>query len=93
MKLDRNGKYALVQLHELEDLDACLKDGVYHFPATAVVFGNTDEFFIIRLKDKNAPAALTAYALAASIDDPEYAGDIVELAAQALRHPRRKRPD
>lgn len=103
MKLDRNvnpdgrGKYALLKLRrqakpftvELQDCAAKLRD------AGLLDFGDTaeDEFFVIRLKDKYAAAALDAYATAAFNDDPEYAREIAVLANKADNHPLKKKPD
>lgn len=104
MKLDRNdnpngkGKYALVKLREIRSNPKtkpalaraisknpdCLDLGVRH---------SDGEFFVIRLKDKYAAAALEAYANAAQYDDEEYAGQVYMLAERAKRHPARKIPD
>jgi hypothetical protein len=52
------------------------------------------EFFVIRLKDVHAAAALAAYAEdAAALGDFEFAREVVELADKADDHPNRKRPD
>lgn len=52
------------------------------------------EFFLIRLKDKYARAALLAYALAAEADDRQYAAEVSELANRAgYLSPWCKRPD
>ena len=54
--------------------------------------GSDDEFFVIKLKDVHARAALTAYA--ASCSDPELAADVHELASRAgVNHPHCKHPD
>jgi hypothetical protein len=52
-----------------------------------------DEFFLIKLKDINAPAALIGYAGAASHTDPELARDVLEAADRSIAHPNRKQPD
>ena len=52
-----------------------------------------DDFFVIRLKDKYASAALDAYSTAALKDDPEYALEVRQLANKAIAHPQKKRPD
>jgi hypothetical protein len=105
MKLDRNvnasgrGKYALVKLRNVGQLDD------YHFPGrlfkaleriNMLDWGDKPEteFFVIRLKDKYAQAALHAYAIAAREEDPEYADEIEALAARAgSSSPFCKRPD
>jgi hypothetical protein len=102
MKLERHGgdqargKYAVVRLRgidrktpEAEALRSLTVGGHVEFGNP----GDEDEFFVVKLKDLYAPAALTAYAAAAMPDDPEYAADILEMAARALRHPSRKKPD
>lgn len=109
MKLDRNlneagiGKYALIKLrvakpevvNSMVGSDGVIKPATYEIPARAVDFGNTEDtdFFVIRLKDKYAAAALQAYAIAASEDDEEYAKEIEALAEMAWNHPSKKRPD
>lgn len=103
MKLDRNlgigrGKYALIKLREIPALEPgkdCYCTPIFQLPQSAVDFGNTadSDFFVIRLKDKYAAKALTAYACAAAEDDPEYAEEILELARLADTHPNKKKPD
>ncbi len=98
MKLDRNitnpkrGKYALIKLRDCVPVRG--PEGIT-FPVEAVDFGDTEDsdFFVIRLKDKYARAALEAYAEAASQDDLEYGHEVYKLAQMALSHPNRKRPD
>ena len=85
MKLDRNvsydgkGKYALINLRTNQVL--------WGYPHSE------HEFFVIKLKDKYASAALFAYARAAEADDPEYAADVRALAQRAHNHPNSKQPD
>lgn len=61
----------------------------------AVDFGDSEDtdFFVIRLKDKYAAAALLAYANEARKDDPEYADDILKLANIAMLHGDKRKPD
>ena len=78
VKLDRNsnadgrGKYALIKLREVPNLKKLhvefLGKGVICVPPAHIDFGDTPEteFFVIRLKDKFAPAALRAYSEAVS---------------------------
>lgn len=100
MKLDRRpggyGKYAVVRLRNMTretPESGALREltiGGY------VEFGNVgdeDEFFVLKLKDLYAPAALAAYAGAAMADDPEYAAEVLEMARRAAKHPGRKKPD
>lgn len=104
MRLDRNitnpkrGKYALIKLRVDTPVHHAGKvaDGrTLRVKPEAVDFGDTldSDFFVIRLKDKYAGPALTAYANAAAKDDPEYAAEISALAWAAQRHPNRRSPD
>lgn len=102
MKLERHvgdqarGKYAVVRLRDIEPKTVAAQALARLTVGGHVEFGNpgdADEFFVIKLKDEYAPAALFAYAAAARVDDSEYADEIVELAKRAQRHPGRKRPD
>jgi len=108
MKLDRNitnprrGKYALIKLREADSLTPeCVEAGRNHcnlveVRASAVDFGGTPDtdFFVIRLKDKYAPKALSAYAAAAADDGEfEYAEEVMELARLAVTNPHRRKPD
>lgn len=101
MKLDRNitkprrGKYALIKLREDQPVPDPNSDFHSILRTAAIDYGDTPEtdFFVIRLKDKYAFRALAAYAAAAMADDPEYAGEIGELALLALNNPHQKRPD
>ena len=53
-----------------------------------------DEFFVIKLKDENADAALIAYAASAEKKDPEYAAGIISLIERAGKNnPFCKTPD
>lgn len=104
MKLDRNitnprrGKYALIKLREVGTLihKFIVHGSGYHFsvPEQAVDFGDTEDsdFFVMRLKDKYAGAALMAYAREAAKDDKEYAEEVRELALKAMNHKNKKRP-
>lgn len=107
MKLDRNtnknglGKYALVLLRKIKGLPSIVLDPIssqrsFLVPEHALDLGNTTDtdFFVIRLRDKCAPAALFAYADAALAEGmSEYAEEIRALAVTASRHPRSKLPD
>ena len=53
-----------------------------------------NDFFVIKLKDKHAAAALLAYASSAQADgDLELSADVRRLAREAAAHPCQKRPD
>ena len=107
MKLDRNittprrGKYALIKLRGLNlPFPDCYYSGPQPqsdsiVPKAAIDYGDTDDsdFFVIRLKDKYAGAALAAYANAAMQDDPEYGREMMALAQKAIEHPSKRRPD
>ena len=91
MKMDRNtnsnglGKYALVKLRGESNGAA---DLAIHMLRAAGKFdyglvGSESEFFVIRLKDINAAAALTAYASEAERTDPEWAAEVREMVSRA----------
>lgn len=95
MKLDRDinadgkGKYALINLRKLPgariDTAQDLAAAILANPE-AVEFGRIggpDEFWVIKLKDRHAQEALTAYAVSASADDLEYAVAVEQLASRA----------
>lgn len=50
-------------------------------------------FFVLKLKDKHAAAALRAYAGSVYCDDEEFAKEIDLLAEKAHKHPLKKAPD
>lgn len=102
------GKYALLKLRKLDEFtepgdpfqqvapkiaDAIktLEDaGILDWGLT----GTDAEFFVMRLKDRHARLALHAYAESAHHDDPEYAGEIGELASRSgVNSPWCKNPD
>lgn len=101
------GKYALLKLRELDNR---MTDGPFREldPEIAAALqlltdegilddgeaGTSSEFFVIRLRDKYAKAALQAYAAEAATDDPEYAREVSELASRSgLDSPFCKSPD
>lgn len=56
--------------------------------------GDEHEFFVIMLKDVNAPSALLAYADSIDPNDPEFAQAVRVLADRAgINHPNCKNPD
>ncbi len=98
MKLDRNvnpdglGKYALINLRKSGIMWE--EDGKLQVPTEAVCFGHDEkDFFVIRLSDPCAAAALWAYADAAEQFDPEYGAEIEKLAWAAENHRCKKMPD
>ncbi len=85
------GKYALLKMRDLylfepqslndpspigDALELLASNGLLDYGEA----GTEREFFVIRLRDKYAAAALFAYAEAARADDGEYADEIIELA-------------
>ncbi|MEQ1698123.1 MAG: hypothetical protein ABL901_20010 [Hyphomicrobiaceae bacterium] len=107
MKLDRNddpsgvGKYALVNMRRYRALDGAKSVEAYELlgklDALGIIDkgarGESDEFFVIKLKDKYAGPALVAYANAAVDDDKEWAMQVLALASRAEHHPDKKQPD
>jgi hypothetical protein len=96
MKLDRNtngngsGKYALIRLRDINHQEEVgnIVSRLEHFGCLDWgKLGEKDEFFVIKLRDKYAAAALVAYAEAAQRDamsdiDPRKAADKLEWAAE-----------
>lgn len=105
MKLDRNlnpsgkGKYALINLRKIEGdprTAESMAQAVVKNPESIEfgLVGAPDEFWLIKLKDKYAGAALQAYADAARSDDPEYADQVEAMAKRAgANSPFCKKPD
>lgn len=105
MRLDRvNGKqkYGLIKVRELSKfMPGAATDRLYDAlklleSAGIVDWGATPEteFFVIRLKDSNAAAALYHYAKSAFLDDNEYARDVMDLAKRSgPSHPNCRKPD
>jgi hypothetical protein len=101
------GKYALLKLRKLDEFTK--PDDPFQQVAKPIVealatleragildWGNTvdSEFMVIRLKDAAAEQGLREYANKAAEFDPEYAGEIAEMARRAgPNHPNCKRPD
>jgi hypothetical protein len=102
MKLDRNtnpdghGKYALILLRSKDTahINPQHQTGTFVVPVEAVDFGSTPdtEFFVIRIKDKNAANALMAYSVSCRVDDPEFAREVLELANRAAAYQPKQRP-
>ena len=116
MKLDRNinsgprnGKYALLKLRRLREIEAwdggegealdrlAVLNAIDLLERAKIIdWGNTQdtEFFVIRLKDRFAAVGLRGYAEAALRADPEYAAEIHDMASRAgPNHPNCKMPD
>lgn len=110
MRLDRNienghgNKYALIKNRRLEELRASDPASFERSMAALLLlvdagvldWGCTPdtEFFVMRLKDINAEAALRSYAASAHSTDKEYAKEVFDLACRSGRnHPDCKIPD
>lgn len=98
------GKYVLINVRKVNELRAMsieddgigaaldkLKEaGVLELGGE----GNIDEFFVIKLRDSSARAALDAYAANVAAFDPELAEDVKELAQRSgIYSPFCKEPD
>ena len=104
----RRRKYALVLMREVEKAGALegepsttshagqIKQALETLQKCGVLdYGSSEstDYFVIRLKDKYAAPALTAYAEAAAADDSEYASEVSHLADLAAKNPQKQRPD
>lgn len=105
---DGCGKYAILNLRKLNQVCPGIQPFQRWSPEVAQALktleeagalewgqpGAQDEFFLIKLKDKYAAAALETYAAAARCDDPEYADAVLALAERAgPNNPFCKNPD
>lgn len=105
---DALGKYAIINLRKLDAQAGHVDTFTRWTPGVAQalktledlgvlewgVVGQPDEFFLIKLKDRYAEAALKGYAAEASADDPEYARAVLEMAQRAgTNSPFCKKPD
>lgn len=105
---DGLGKYAIINLRKLNEtcenpstfkrwtpeVEAALKtlEGVGVLEWGCV--GAPDEFFLVKLKDRHAEAALKGYAESAAVNDPEWAAEVHELAMRSgMNSPYCKAPD
>lgn len=105
MKLDRNskpsgnGKYAVINLRKIPGDPSTPQELAAAILANpeCVEFGpvgSPEEFFVLKLKDKNAEAALQGYASKALDNDAEYAAEVAALSCRAGPHsPHCKTPD
>jgi hypothetical protein len=60
----------------LDAVDMLIEEGVVDDPPPET----EGEFFVLRLKDRNARPALLAYAASVATRDPEFAAEVRELA-------------
>jgi hypothetical protein len=107
MKLMRNitpdgfCKYAAIRNDKISKLNTSDKAGAQQAMETLALLGvlenpkvgDPEEFFLIKLKDVNAPHALAEYAGVARYTDAELADDVRELSERAEKHPGQKQPD
>lgn len=91
---DGQGKYALLRLRTLDQYrpdsimdDSPVFDAITLLETEGILdwgnVGTESEFFVIRLKDRNARAALTAYADSIRPRDSEFAGQVDTMAARS----------
>lgn len=91
------GKYAVVKMRvltEIEKENGKLPAGIYSaleiLQAVGALdygtVGTEDEFFLMRLKDKNSLPALKSYADSAEEDDFEYASEVREMCSRSGRN-------
>lgn len=105
MKLMRNtdplqyGKYIVINTNKFTERPKTVEeliDAIKSHP-DSVEFckvGDPNEFFVLKLKDENADAALMAYASSISEKDAEFSVDVCELALRSGKyHPLCKEPD
>lgn len=94
---NKRGKYALLKLRKLDEFTAIddpfqevakpIADAISTLEKAGIidwgVEGTESEFFVIKLRDVNAPAGLYAYGASANHTDSEYAGEVWALADRA----------
>jgi hypothetical protein len=94
MNADGQGKYALLLLRKLELYrpsapfePSAVLDAIALLESEGIIdWGSAEtesEFFVIRLKDRNARHALLGYSDSARSRDPEFALEVARLAARA----------
>jgi hypothetical protein len=108
MKLDRNknpngkGKYALVLMRQVPPWTdnspkaLAIHNALHTLDRNGCLdFGNAGyrDFFVLRLRDVGAEAALRAYAEQFRTSDPEWAKEIDALATKAAARTDKKQPD
>ena len=93
------GKYIVIRTDVFDEVPTtveALLEAIQQHPESVEFgkVGDPNEFFVIKLKDENADAALIGYASAASHKDPDYASAVAELALRSGQyHPNCKSPD
>lgn len=105
---DGLGKYAVINMRKLSLCET--SDSPFHRWTPAIEdalrvleeagalewgrVGEQDEFFLVKLKDINAPGALTGYAYAAAATDKEWAEEVRSMLPRAgANNPFCKAPD
>lgn len=104
---NKRGKYALLKLRKLDqfteqgafgEVAQPIADAIRVLEIAGILDwgleGSENEFFVIRLRDKNALAALQGYASEAACNDAEFAADVLAMAERAGPYsPFCKKPD
>lgn len=99
LNADGLGKYAVINLRRLNATNGNIGAFERWSPEVAQALktledvgalewgtvGTRDEFFLIKLKDKHAQAALLGYAASAEEDDFEWAEEVAEMARRSGR--------
>lgn len=91
---DGLGKYAILALRELADIRADdgslpseIRDAIATLDNAGIIqwgrVGEEDEFFLVKLRDVNAPGALEGYAQKANTTDPEFAAEVRSMLSRA----------
>jgi len=110
LNADGHGKYGLIKNRRLAEIEKLYDGGDGDVPdlqaihdavallerAGVIDWGDTidTEFFVMRLRDRNAGHALAHYASKAQEHDIEYAAEVSRLALRAGgNHPNPKVPD
>lgn len=104
---DGTGKYALLNLRKLalcrsdspfQNFTPEIQAAIDTLDRAGVIewgrVGEQDEFFVMKLKDINAPGGLTGYATKAAETDPEWASEVRSMLPRAgINSPFCKVPD
>lgn len=99
--MDGNGKYAIIRMDKLKavvDHNGSIREAIALLVQAGLVEnpskGNPEEFFLIKLKDRNAPEALLAYSKTVFRRDAELGVEVYALSLRSgVNHPQCKDPD